>query len=474
MAQPELNKSLGFVALIALGVSGVIGSSWIYTNGSFFDKYGAGGMIFGLALGAIGAAFVALSYAQLTTLFPRAGGEVVFGYTILGRRVGFVVGWLLIGTYVSSMAFYFAAFGMLLDWVVPTMHALPVFSIAGQEVTLPVLVSGFVLALIFYLLNYFGVSLGAQVQTVLFAALVIIGLALVVVGFAHGSPSNFWPPFAPDQAPVPNIVRFVVPGMTYMAGFGLVAALAEDAKIEPGKIGRVVVVTVLAAGGFYCLVLTASAWVLPWQQVAQMEQGTIQAYTQAGFPLLGWGAFAIAILGMLTSFLGLYMATSRIVVAMARVNLLPACLARIHPRHRTPTNALLFLFVIIVALGCLGKAALTWFLDTGGIYLGLVWVIVVICQLRLRVTYPHLQAQSKVKAGFLPVIGAIGAALVIVLALWPGTNLSLVWPAEYIIVALWIVLGAVLYALNKPIPDHEALSRLLGEYYENLEPGGRK
>ncbi|WP_144794336.1 amino acid permease, partial [Corynebacterium singulare] len=115
------------------------------------------------------AAFVALAYAQLTSLFPRAGGEVVYGYTILGRRWGFIVGWLLIGAYISSLAFYFTAFGLLLDLVFPFMHEIPLYSIAGQEVSLPVLASGLVLAFLFFALNYFGVSLGGQLQTILFA-----------------------------------------------------------------------------------------------------------------------------------------------------------------------------------------------------------------------------------------------------------------------------------------------------------------
>lgn len=83
----ELKKTLGFLPLIALGVAGVIGSSWIYTNSAFFEQYGAGGVIFGLAIGTLLAACVALAYAELTTLFPRAGGEVVYSFTILGRSV---------------------------------------------------------------------------------------------------------------------------------------------------------------------------------------------------------------------------------------------------------------------------------------------------------------------------------------------------------------------------------------------------
>ncbi|MDY3127663.1 MAG: APC family permease [Corynebacterium sp.] len=467
-ARKELEKKLGLFPLIALGVSGVIGSSWIYTNGTFFDTYGAGGMIFGLALGSLLAALVALAYAELTSLFPRAGGEVVFGYTILGRRVGFIAGWLLIGAYVSSLAFYFTAFGVLLDMVFPVMHEIPLYTIAGESVTLPILLSGLVLVVLFYVLNLWGVSLGGQLQTMLFVALIAIGAALAVVGFTQGSFDNFWPPFREDQNATMNILRFVVPGMTYMAGFGLIATLAEDAKLEPKVIGRLVVATVLLAGAFYCIVLASSAFVLPWQEVAGMDRGTIDAFTTAGFPVLGWGAFAIAILGLLTSFLGLYMATSRIIVAMARASLLPAGLAKLDEAHGTPKNALLFVAAITVGLGWLGRGAVVWFLDTGGIYLGLVWIIVVAAKMQLGKKFPHLARKSKYNTGMLPVIGAVGAVLVIVLALFPGSKLSLVWPAEYIMLVVWFVLGAILYKVSTPVPREQALEELLGSYAKTL------
>lgn len=469
MSQQSLQKSLGIFPLVALGVSGVIGSGWIYTNGRFFDEYGAGGMIFGLALGALLAACVALSYAQLTSLFPRAGGEVVFSYTILGRPWGFWVGWLLIGAYVSSLAFYFTAFGNLMDKVVPFMHEIPLYSIAGREVTLPVLVSGVVITLVFYFLNLKGVSLGGQLQSVLFIALLIIGAALAIVGFTQGSPNNFFPPFREDQDPAMSIIRFVVPGMTYMAGFGLVATLAEDAKLKPKSIGRLVVATVLLATIFYCLVLTASAWILPWEQVATMERGTITAYEVAGYPILSWGAFTIAILGLLTSFLGLYMATSRIIVAMARVELLPAKMAELDEKHRTPKNALLFVMIVTLALGWLGPGAVTWFLDTGGIYLGLVWVIVVVAHARLGKRYPHLAHSTKIGLA-LPFIGAIGAVLVILFALFPGSSKSLIWPAEYIILVLWFALGFALSLRAPNIDEKTALADLLGEHVARLDP----
>lgn len=454
----DLKKNLGTIQLLAFGIAGVVGASWIYTNSKFFDAYGAGGVILGLGIGIALAACVALAYARLAHAFPRAGGEVVFSFATIGRRASFLTGWMLLGAYVSSLAFYVTAFGYLLGRFIPALNTIPLYSINDETVYLPGLTIGILLTVLFFALNWYGVNVGAQIQILMFALIILGGIALIVTGFAVGSPDNFFPAFEPHASALADTLRFVIPGMTFLAGFGLVAVLAEDARISPRKIGRTVVWTVVIAGGFYALVLLATAWVQPWEKVAAMELGTVDAFRAAGFPLLGNVAYGIAILGLLTSFLGLFVASSRILVAMGRADLLPHRLADVDERTGTPRTALLFTLIVTLGLGWLGPGAVTWFLDTGGIYLGVVWIMVVIANLRL----PRSRLPRSPISAALTLVGATGAVAVIALALWPGTGSSLIWPAEYAILLVWLVLGAVLFAGAKRTDDTESLSALLG------------
>lgn len=442
----DLRKSLGMVQLLSLGAAGVIGTSWIYTNGTYFDKYGAGGMIFGLVLGAVLATFIALAYGELAGKFPRAGGEVVYGYLGFNRGVAFVGGWLLIGAYLSSLAFYVTAGGMLLSWIWPGIEQIKLYTIADTPVHLPVLLFGVLVTLVIFAINARGTQLGGRTQVALFGAMVVIGVVLVVVGFAAGSPHNFWPPFAPGSPALADTARFVIPAMTFLTGFSLVAVLAEDAKISPRKLGLTVALTVVIAATFYSVVLLASAWVSPWEQTAKTEKGTVAAFTAAGFPALGWAAYAIAVLGLFTSFIALFTASARLMVAMSRAGLFPAAFARIHPRWGTPVNALAFTMVLSLALGWMGKGAIVWFLDTGGVYVGLAWFIGVASLYRIRHRYPEVRGGYTVRPGWLPAVGGIAAVGVIVMVLVPGTPIALVWPAEYLILAAWVLLGAVIYA----------------------------
>ncbi|MBV7280966.1 APC family permease [Corynebacterium sp. TAE3-ERU30] len=337
-----------------------------------------------------------------------------------------------------------------------------------MTVYLPVLLIGLALTLVYLALNWFGVKLGAQVQLLLFFGIIIVGTALIVVGFGTGSVDNFFPAFKSDSTAITDVLRFVIPAMTFMAGFGLVAVLAEDADLPPKRIGVAVLVTVLGAGSFYLLVLAATAWVYPWQHIAVMRLGTISAFTEAGHPTLAMGGYAIAIFGLLTSFLGLFVASSRILLAMGRAQLLPSALAHVHPVHKTPTVALLFTTIVTLALGWLGPGAVVWFLDTGGVYLGVVWLMVVWAKYTLPKKYPQMQRPYVSKLSWLPAIGAVGAILIVVWALLPGTPATLVWPAEYIILGVWLLLGGALYAFSTRLEDHDALGAMLGDSYHQL------
>jgi APA family basic amino acid/polyamine antiporter len=461
MGHRDLTKSLSLPMLVALGAAGVLGSSWIYTASDFFAKYGAGGEIFGLGVAGLLAVSIALAYAELAARFPRAGGELVFAYAAFGRRLAFVAGWLLVGAYVSSLAFYVTASGMLLAVLFPVLKSFPLYIVVGTEVYLPVLAVGIVLALVILGVTVFGMRLTGGLQLLLFAAMLLIGLTLAWIGFTTGRSDHFWPAFAQDQNPVYSSLRFVLPAMTFLTGFSLVSSLAEDADLPPRRIAHAVLATVVTAAAFYCTVLLATAWLIPWQTTAGLKDGVIDAFRYAGYPVLAWGAYAIAVLGLLTSFLALFSAASRVILALARASLFPPSLARLSSGGR-PLNALLFTLVLTFGLGWLGKGALLWFLDTGGLYIGLAWFIAVLSLYRIRRVYPEEQSPYLVRQSWVPALGGVAALFIIVATLIPGTALSLVWPQEYLILLAWLLVGVLLYQLALRSADTDGLSAVLG------------
>ena len=286
MAQNGLKPSISTLGIISLGSGGVIGSSWIYTNSQFFHQYGAGGEIFGLLAASVLAILVSLSFAELSTVYPKAGGEVVYGYEAFGEKGGMFAGWALLGSYLSALAFYVTASSMLLSQIIPQIATGPAYSFAGMKVHYTELALGVLITLFIFAINYRGASLTSNIQIVLFILLVIIGVVLVVVGFSHGKPSNFWPAFYDGQSKTPEIFRFILPAMTFLTGWESIGVMAEEVKTPARKIGRIVVIAIMIAAAYYLLVLLASAWIHPWQSTAKMEMGTIDDFKAEVFPLL--------------------------------------------------------------------------------------------------------------------------------------------------------------------------------------------
>lgn len=478
----ELKQGIGPLALVSLGAAGVIGSSWLYLGSDFFAAFGAGGTLLGMALGAVLACCVALAYAELASRFPRAGGEMVYAYVGGGRALAFLVGWLLIGAYGGMVAFYVTATGRLLGAVWPAMESVPLYTVGGATMHLPVLAAGVALTLLMLLLNWYGVAVGARAQVVLFALMLALAVVVCAVGFGAGTLDNVLPLVDPEVqllgTPTASVLGFLLPAFAFLAGFGVVAALAEEARTDPRSIGRIVAGSVVLAGAFYVTVLAATAFVLPWETTAGLTNGTIEAFDVAGFPRIALLAFAIGVLGVLTTFLAVFAACSRMAMAMARVGLLPAFLARVDPRSGVPRNALLFTTAVGLGLGWMGPGALLWLLDVGGVYIGAVWAVTVLSFYRVRRLHPRMASPYRVRLSWLPALGALAGVAVILGGLVPGLPLSLTWPHEHLVIAVWMVLGALLHALApRRHTRSQALRALLGEHYSALDgdtDGGRR
>ena len=201
-----------------------------------------------------------------------------------------------------------------------------------------------------------------------------------------------------------------------------------------------------------------------------MTNGTIEAFDVAGMPLISKIAFGIGALGIATTFIAVFAASSRLMFALARVGLFPEAFSKLDPKTSSPRVALIFTTVVGLALGSLGPGALVWFLNIGGVYIGIVWAITVYAMFKIRRMYGY----GKEIPGFwmtaLPIIGAVAAIGIVVAALIPASPLALLWPYEYLILVAWIGLGVLMYKLSpKRLTKQESLQALLGEYYNDLE-----
>ena len=101
--------------------------------------------------------------------------------------------------------------------------------------------------------------------------------------------------------------------------------------------------------------------------------------------------------------------------------------------------------------------------------------MVVIAKYRMPRVYPGLEYGYRARPAFLPALGAIGAILVILFCLIPGTGMTLVWPYEHIILVGWAVLGAILYLVTPAPKDKDAaFTEMVGPLAPTLQAARRR
>ena len=150
------------------------------------------------------------------------------------------------------------------------------------------------------------------------------------------------------------------------------------------------------------------------------------------------------IAGILTSWNSLLLGASRLMYSMARSGMLPRWFGKLHPKYRTPSNALLFIGGLSFLAPFFGEAMLVWLVDSGAPSIVIAYLLVAIVFIILRRKEPAMDRPLRVGGagnggviiGFAAVVLCVG-----LLSLYmPGMPASLT-PPPWILFGLWWVLG---------------------------------
>ncbi|MCF7854156.1 MAG: amino acid permease [Candidatus Pacebacteria bacterium] len=90
----ELSRELNLFHVTMMGVGMMIGAGVFLGIGTSLSIVGPGGTILTFALNGVVAICSAMSYAELSSAVPRAGGAYNFARIGFGRGPSFVAGWM--------------------------------------------------------------------------------------------------------------------------------------------------------------------------------------------------------------------------------------------------------------------------------------------------------------------------------------------------------------------------------------------
>ncbi|MEM7016718.1 MAG: amino acid permease, partial [Pseudomonadota bacterium] len=211
--------------ILALAFGAMIGWSWVVLSGTWILSAGVIGAISAFFAGGIAILLIGLTYAELASALPYAGGEHVYSQRALGTAASFICTWAIILGYVSVVAFEAVALPTVMSSLMPGLDKVHLWTIAGWDVYLTWVLVGVLGAVVMTVINVLGVRMAAFLQTIV--VLVILGVGILFVSGATftGDAANLQP-FFKDGFTGMALVIIMVPFM--FVGFDVIPQAAEE------------------------------------------------------------------------------------------------------------------------------------------------------------------------------------------------------------------------------------------------------
>ncbi|WP_163931701.1 APC family permease [Paraferrimonas sp. SM1919] len=436
-----LDKTLSTLDTLALAFGAMIGWSWVALMGDILAKGGSIGAVIGTLIIGVVILVIGFIYAELASAMPSVGGEHVYAKRALGVNGGFICTWAIIFVYVAVCAFEAVALPSVMQNLFPNLGSNPVYSVAGSQVSMDMVLIGSGASLVIMGLNIIGVRMAAFIQTIVVGVILLAG-AMLIVGIGQvGQIQNMQPLFVNGGIGILATMA-IMPFL--MTGFDVIPQTAEEINLPPRKIGILLVSSIAFAISWYVLIELSVALILTPEARAEAPITTVQAAKQAFGDSAASMVLIAGIAGILTSWNGFMIGGSRAIFAMANDGMLPKWFAKVHPKYNTPVNALLFIGVLVTLAPFLGKRALIWFVDGGSFSLMIAYALVCLSFVKLRINEPDMPRPFKVKGGVgLGYFGFIAATIIGSFYL-PNMPAALVWQ-EWLLVIAWFLFGYICY-----------------------------
>lgn len=355
----SLVRGLTLVSATALIVGNVIGTGVFVKARVMTCNVGTPGMV--LLAYAVAGVFTlagALTFAELSAMMPRAGGQYNFIGAAFGRVWAFLFGWM--ETLIDGAASV-AAIAMVFIIFFNDLVGGALSPSEARLLTMGTLVTVTLLSLATVHAN----GILATVITVL-KVLLVAGIGIAAFLFSDGT----WSHFAASGAAgtCEGVAASARLGMTGFGaavigalwsynGWAVVSFVAEEIRTPERTLPRALIAGSLLLMGLYLLANVGYFYVLSPEAVASVS-ATSSVAGEVLVRLLGAGGAALMSAGLMFCSFGtlhsINLTVSRVPFAMARDGLLPRTFANISPRTRVPTRAVLLLGVCSIGFALSG------------------------------------------------------------------------------------------------------------------------
>ncbi|WP_411801556.1 APC family permease [Bacillus glycinifermentans] len=426
----NLQRKMGTFSLMMVGLGSMIGSGWLF--GAWRAAQIAGpAAIFSWIIGMIVILFIALSYSELGAMFPEAGGMVKYTQYSHGSFVGFISAWANWIAIVSVIPVEAVASVQYMsswpwEWAKWTSHL-----VDKGQLTIEGLAIASVLLIIYFLLNYWTVSLFSKANTFITVFKIVIpGLtigALLFAGFHSGN-------FTAGESMAPNgwasvLTAVATSGIVFaFNGFQSPVNMAGEAKTPGRSIPIAVIGSILVATVIYVLLQVAfigsvnpSMIVNGWSHL-NFNSPFADLAIALNINWLVLVLYADAFVSPSGTGITYTATTSRMIYGMEKNKYLPSILGKLHPIYGVPRQAMIFNLIVSFIFLFLFRGWGT-LAEVISVAILISYVTGPVTVMTLRRTGHDLHRPLRLKGlSIIAPLGFIFASLVLYWARWPLTG----------------------------------------------------
>lgn len=328
----NLAKELTLYGLVMVAIGSCIGSGIFVTPSEIAGLIPSTSLILLVwSLGGLIALTGALTFGELGSLFPKAGGIYIFLKEAYGGWLGFLYGWAYLVIITSgSIAVLSLAFTHYLSFFFPMTDP-------GKAIV-SILTISLVTAI-----NVFRAKFG-EIFSNLFTGLKIIGIILIIgFGFYYGNPELSFKNagLSGGSGSVLSAFGIALTGVLFSyGGWQHASFLAGETKNPARNVPLAMIIGAGAVTILYLLVNIAYMLLLPVDNIAGSDRVAAEAINRA----IPFGGMLVAGLIAVSTFgtIGIYtLSAPRIYYAMAADGLFFRSISKVHPIFKTPVNAIL-------------------------------------------------------------------------------------------------------------------------------------
>ncbi|MEM4359535.1 MAG: amino acid permease [Candidatus Bilamarchaeaceae archaeon] len=328
----KLKRALGLLETTICGVGIILGAGIYALIGKAAGMAGNAVWI-SFVIAAIVAGLSGLSYAELASMFPKAGAEYEYVRNAFNKRLAFVIGWLIALSGIVGATTVALGFGGYFE------------AITG----VPTLIAAVALVLMLTALIGYGVKEAAWFAIV--GTLFEAGGLLIIIAISISHLGNV------DYLEMPSIDGvFAAAALVFFAyiGFEEMTRMAEEVKQPEKNMPRALILAIAITTLLYIIVAISAISVVDYRVLAESNSPLADVVSAAWTSDAFFAFSIIALFATANTVLLIMMAASRIIYGMAKSGALPKPLAYVNPSRRTPLVAVATVGILTVGFFLIG------------------------------------------------------------------------------------------------------------------------